>query len=164
MSRGFQSYKRLLWGAALAALVVGAMPAPAVAQPDNIVTIKIVNNTIKIGNRGVGLCKKDDGEDCKNQIVWQWQGGTVPYGNPKIVISFIHGTEEAFNCFQGASGLPKLTYELLNLGDTVSATVSEDCPAKSAWLYQVSCIRTDEGHEGEECEGIPPVDPGAVIG
>ena len=37
-------------------------------------------------------------------------------------------------------------------------------PAKSAWLYQISCVRTDAGHEGELCEGIAPVDPGAVIG
>lgn len=160
--------------AALALLSTG--PLAAQAEPANVVQISIVNKVIKVTNRGVGLCKTDQMVDhCPDEIVWRWigasanseQGASVNSDETletrKIVISYIKGTNEAYNCFQEGNS-PKLSFEIREPNSEVVATVSDACPAKSAWLYQISCVRTDEGHEGELCEGIAPVDPGAVIG
>ncbi|MHC4392944.1 MAG: hypothetical protein ACYS22_16755 [Planctomycetota bacterium] len=173
-------YSRLVLPLSLCLVVALALlsagPLAAQAAQANVVQISIVNKVIKVTNRGVGLCKTaEKADDCPDVIVWKWIGapasseqGASPNleeteETKKIVISYIKGTNEAYNCFkEGLS--PKLSFEIRAPNTQVEATVDDACPAKSAWLYQISCVRTDAGHEGELCEGIAPVDPGAVIG
>ncbi len=150
----------LLWVSSGSVQAQESPPPP----PENVVQINIVNSQFKLTNRGVGLCKNPT-NDCSNQIVWKWIGADPnPRETEKIVINYVKGTNEAYNCFQDTGGNPKLSFEILARQSDVTATVSTACPAKSAWLYQISCVRTDPGYEGTQCTGIAPVDPGAVIG
>ena len=151
----------------LATLVaLGVMPTALDAQggPQNVVQISIVEGEFKVINRGLGLCKAPK-SDCGSEVVWRWVGGDPsPDETEKIVISFVGGTDNASSCFQDSAGNPKVFYEIRERNSEVSATVSSACPTKSAWLYQISCVRTDEGSAGDSCTGIAPVDPGVVIG
>ncbi len=157
------------FGLVSALLLFGAVSAPLEAQSpsppsNNVVQINIVNGEIRVTNRGLGLCKSA-ASGCPAEIVWRWAGGDPnSEETEKIVISYVKGTNEAYDCFQDAGGNPRLYFEILERQSQVAATVSAACPAKSAWLYQISCVRTDPGHEGVQCTDIPPVDPGVVIG
>lgn len=168
MSSRIETAVRWTLGLAVALIPLTLFPDSAAAQTappqGNVVQINVVNGALKMTNRGVGLCKRA-AEDCPNQMIWKWIGADPNESETeKIVISYIKGTNEAYNCFQDSSGSPKLTFEILERQTEAVATVSEACPDKSAWLYQISCIRTDAGSEGELCTGIAPIDPGAVIG
>ncbi len=147
-----------------AAALVAPRDAPAEGAPpaENVVQIQIVGQPgaeeLKIVHRGVGICRKASA-DCANQVTWQWTG--KPKAGAKIVIRFITGTAFANNCLVDAMGKPRVEFEIAAAGSDTSATASEFCPPKSAWIYQVSCVMTNGSGL---CPGIAPIDPGVIIG
>ena len=135
-----------------------AVSADRVAAQDNTVLFQLTGNNLRITNqgRGVGICKTSS-TDCPNTVTWRWTNANA-HTDKRIVIEFIKGTDDAFQCLE-EGGSAKVSFQLTSATNSVTATVSSNCPPKSAWIYRVRCEFIANGNE---C--APPIDPGAIIG